>query len=179
MRKLILYIATSLDLFIARKNGSVDWLFQEGEFGYTKFYSTIGTVIMGRKTWNAACGFEKQPYMDKECIVFSKKGFTPNQKYVKVVTKNVPSFVEKLKKGKGKPIWLVGGGQLASLLVNEGLVDEMWLYIHPRILGEGTPLLEDVGEISLKHISTHAFPEGLVEMKYAVKEGKRSAPAEI
>ncbi len=169
MRKIILYIATSLDLFIARKNGSVDWLFQEGEFGYQKFYSSLGTVIMGRKTWDVARGFEKQPYADKECIVFSKKGFVPDQKYVKVVTKNIPSFVKKLKQKKGKPIWLVGGGQLASLLVNEGVVDEMWLYVHPRILGKGIPLLKGMKELPLKLISTHAFKEGLVEMKYSVK----------
>lgn len=174
MRKLILYIATSLDMFIARENGSVDWLFQEGEFGYQKFYSSIDTVIMGRKTWEVACGFEKEPYKDKTCIVFSKKGFTPKQKYVNVVTKNIPSFVQKLKQKKGKPIWLVGGGQLASLLVNEGLVDEVWLYVHPRILGKGIPLLKGMKEIPLEHISTKSFPEGLVEMKYAAASRKKS-----
>ena len=169
MRKIILYIAMSLDLFIARTNGSVDWLFQEGEFGYQKFYSSLGTVIMGRKTCDVALGFEKQPYAGKECIVFSQKGFVPDQKYVKVVTKNIPSFVKKLKQKKGKPIWLVGGGQLASLMLEKGLVDEIWLYVHPRILGEGIPLLKSMKEIPLKLISTHAYPEGLVEMKYSVK----------
>lgn len=173
MRKLILYIATSLDLFIARKNGSVDWLFTEGEYGYKKFYSSIDTVIMGRKTWETALRFEKEPYVDKTCIVFSKKGYKPTQKYLHVVSKNIPAFVKQLKQKKGKPIWLVGGGQLATLLLNEGLVDEAWLYVHPRILGKGIPLLKNMKEIPLTLTSTHAFPDGLVEMKYSTKRNKR------
>ena len=70
---IVLFIATSLDGYIAREDGKVDWLFTDQDYGYKKFYKSVDTVIMGRKTYEKALEFETHPYSDKEVVVFTKR----------------------------------------------------------------------------------------------------------
>ena len=164
MRKVILFIASSLDGYIARKDGGIDWLFSDDDYGYKKFYSSVDTVIMGRKTYDVAKGFEKEPFAGKEVIVFSRKRDGCANDPVKASMQ--------LKKKKGKNIWLVGGSQIISVLMNAGLVDEIINSVHPIIIGNGIPLFDRIDETSLKLINTKRFPSGLVQLHYDVKMRK-------
>lgn len=115
-RKLVLYIAQSLDGYIATKDDSLDWLFQvegEGDNGYSEFYETVDTILIGNRTYEWIMDYEKGdfPYKGKDCYVFSR---TPkeNTEYVQFIQEDILLFVNKLKKEAGKNIWMVGGGNL-------------------------------------------------------------------
>jgi len=122
------------------------------------------SVIMGRKTYDVAKGFEKEPFAGKEVIVFSRKRDGCANDPVKASMQ--------LKKKKGKNIWLVGGSQIISTLMNAGLVDEIINSVHPVIIGNGIPLFDRIAETSLKLINTKRFPSGLVQLHYDVKMRK-------
>jgi dihydrofolate reductase len=161
MRKIILFIASSLDGYIARRDHSIDWLFTSGDYGYKKFYDSIDTVIVGRKTYDVVRGFEKEPFKGKKIFVFSRSN--PN------FSKDPVKTVRRLKKEKGRNIWLVGGGKMISVLMNAGLVDEIINSVHPIVLGSGIPLFPGVKETNMKLKKTTAFPSGLLQLHYAVK----------
>jgi dihydrofolate reductase len=182
MRSVIAYIATSLDMFIAREKGEVDWLFPPNGYGYEKFIAGIDTVLMGRKTYELACTFEEIPYAGMKCIVFTRNAKKLKRfPHVQFISKDIQKFVRALKKEKGKNIWLVGGGEIITTLHAAKLVDEFMLFMHPLLLGKGIPLLKNASETKLKLLDTHAFPDGLVKMHYAVnkKYKDKSAPAGI
>lgn len=148
MRNLVLYIATSLDGYIAKENHSLEWLFKsegEGDNGYTEFYETIDTVLIGRKTYEQILILDDGnfPYKDEKCYVFSKSISGKNQ-HVDFVNADIVSFTNELKKQKGKDIWIVGGGDLLQGFLKENLVDEIIITIAPTIIGKGIPLFQEV-----------------------------------
>ncbi len=108
MRKIVLFIASSLDGYIARSNGDIDWLFTDQNYGYTKFLDSIDTVLMGRKTYEQVLTFGEYPYQEKKSYVFTKNLDFQATSDVEVVT-NLESFVNDLRLLDGKNIWLVGG----------------------------------------------------------------------
>jgi len=112
MRKIKLFIACSLDGYIAKEDGSVNWLPENTDSGYDQFYSSIDTVLMGQKTYEQILTFGKYPYKDKISYVFSRN---PNQKKDENVefTSEVEEFTKKLVSSSGKDIWLVGGSEIA------------------------------------------------------------------
>jgi len=124
MRKIKLFIACSLDGYIAKEDGSVNWLPENTDSGYDQFYSSIDTVLMGQKTYEQILTFGKYPYKDKISYVFSRN---PNQKKDENVefTSEVEEFTKKLVSSSGKDIWLVGGSEIASTFVNLKFVDEL------------------------------------------------------
>ena len=143
-RKLVLFIAASLDGYIAAKDDSLDWLYKvegEGDNGYSEFYETIDTVLMGRRTydWILKNGTGDFPYKDKECYIFSRS-VTEDNVEVKFVKDNIVDFTNKLKQQQGKNIWVVGGGELLHSFIEKKLVDEMIITVAPVILGQGIPL---------------------------------------
>ncbi|CAH1203544.1 IS1595 family transposase ISCac2 [Paenibacillus plantiphilus] len=143
--KVVLYIAMSLDGYIARKDGSVDWLFDVegdgGDNGYSKFYSSIGAVVMGKKTYDDVLPLtEEFPYADKPCYVLSrsKQSEAP---HVIFVNEPVEAFIAGLKEEAMEgDIWLVGGGQLVQQFLSLQLIDDLYIAIIPKVLGEGIPL---------------------------------------
>ncbi len=172
-RKVVLFIATSLDGFIATKNDSLDWLYKvegDGDNGYSEFYETVDTVLMGRRTYdwlmkNVPGDF---PYQNKECYVFSKS-IDKDTKDVKFVNEDLVGFINKLKKQEGKNIWVVGGGGLLHSFLNEGLVDELILTIAPTLIGNGIPLFKENDfqlELTLKN--SKRFNQ-FIELHYVVK----------
>ncbi|MDO8634280.1 MAG: dihydrofolate reductase family protein [archaeon] len=168
MRKIVLYIAASLDGFIARKNGGIDWLFSDADYGYKQFYKSIDTVLVGNKTYKQSLGFEEAPFKGKQVFVFAHK---PGKPFPGVqFVKNPVELVQKMKKLPGKGIWLCGGSQTISVLLNAGLCDEIILSIHPIILGSGIPLFDVQTEIDLKFVKSKSFPSGLVQLHYLVKK---------
>lgn len=172
-RKLVLFIATSIDGYIATKNESLEWLFKvegEGDNGYSEFYDTVDTILMGRKTYDWILNQETEgfPYSNKECYVFSRSVKGEN-KNVEFVNEDIASFTNKLKKEKGKNIWIVGGGELLHSFIKEKLVDEMILTIAPTLIGTGISLFKEDNyllDLSLKGI--RRFNQ-FVELHYEVK----------
>ena len=154
MKKLVLYIAMSLDGFIAKKDNSLDWLFRtscEGDNGYYDFYETVDTILMGRKTYDQILILEngKFPYKNKKCYVFTRQ-YNENNEHVEFINDNIVDFVNQIKAEEGKRIWLVGGGELLHEFLEHKLVDELIIQIAPIIIGKGIRLFkEDNLEIEL------------------------------
>ena len=171
-RKLVLYIASSLDGYIATEEHSLDWLFAvegEGDNGISKFYETVDSILMGRVTYDWIMNYEKGefPYKGKECYVFSKSRKEENE-YVTFVNEDIPQFTKNLKNKNGKTIWLVGGGGLLDTFMKEKLVDEIIVTIAPVLIGSGIPLFKNYNfqtSLSLKEINRF---NQFVELHYEV-----------
>ena len=184
MRKVVLGLGISLDGYIARKNGAVDWLSMDWDYDWTVFFKTIDVVLMGRKTWEAALGMNpkkkakakaKNPYGATETYVFSKTLETSGVQGVEVISGNLTEFVGQLKAKDGKNIWLSGGGELAKSFLDEELVDEIYLGITPYLLGSGIPLFPELEkEHSLRLVSCNVCKHkkednAMLELVYEVK----------
>lgn len=167
MRKIKLFIASSLDEYIAREDGSIDWLPQTGNSGYNEFYKTVDTVIMGRKTYDQILTFGKYPYEDKTSYVFTRNSNKRKDSNVEFVFET-EKFLKELISSSGKDIWLVGGAELVSAFLNQDFVDEIILSIIPVVLGKGIPLFKNIQrEIKLQLIKTTEYDK-LVELHYKV-----------
>jgi dihydrofolate reductase len=175
MRKISLYIASSLDSYIASEDGSIDWLFSDIDYGYTKFYNSIDTILVGRKTYDQSLTFDEYPYKGKKVYVFSHSSASKmrkNHQDVEYINEDIPVFVRRLIQetpvGK-KGIWLLGGGEIVSILLNANLIDEIILSIHPIILGKGIPLFRDIRKhVKLQLLESTPFRSGLVQICYRV-----------
>ena len=168
MRKIIYFVATSLDGYIASKDGSVDWLFTEGDYGTNAFMKTIDTILMGRKTYEQASEFGLGYFAGKKIYVFTKSKKLKVADGVEITNEDAVAFTRKLISKKGKNIWLMGGRELASSLQNKNLIDEYNLFVHPIILGEGISLFKNLHKISeLKLKSYKKFSSGLVRINYS------------
>ncbi|PAB60346.1 dihydrofolate reductase family protein [Anaeromicrobium sediminis] len=172
-RKVILYIAESIDGHIARRNGEVDWLSiveaENEDYGYEEFYQTIDTILMGRKTYEQVLSFGEFPYKGKKCYVFSSKKQSETEN-VQFIDDDVLNFIKNLKNEEGKDIWIVGGSELIESFILRDLIDEYIVSIIPIILGEGIPLFKS-SKIShnLKLIDVKKYPTGLVQVHYRRK----------
>jgi len=173
MRKLILYIATSIDGYIARLDGKVDWLeypdfMIEGEdFGYKKFIDTIDATVMGGNTYKEILGFGiPWPYQDKKNYVFTRSNYPANQ-YVTCVDKNIGQFVKDLKQQPGKDIWLIGGGKINSIMIADDLIDEMIISVMPITIGEGIPMFASVSHEQKFKLKDHTiYKTGVTQLHY-------------
>ncbi len=167
MRKVILYIASSLDGYIAGKSGEIDWLFSDQDYGYTEFFANVDTVLMGRLTYEQALSFGEYPYKGREGFVFSRTRAGIKDDHVRFVSGSVKKLVDDLKNRGGKNIWVVGGGVLIQACLEEDVIDEMEIFVHPIILGEGIPLFRT--PLQTKHLTFQnckAFDSGLVQLTY-------------
>ncbi len=176
-RKVVLFIASSLDGYIAAKDESLEWLFEvegEGDNGFSEFYDTVDTVLMGKKTydWVMKQEIEEFPYKNKECYVFTRSSYKDTEN-VKFVNDDIKNFENKLKNKVGNNIWVAGGGELLNSFIQEDLVDEFIITIAPTIIGNGIPLFKEGNhqlDLSLK--GTKKFNQ-FIELHYEVK-GKLS-----
>ncbi len=171
-----MYIATSLDGFIAREDGSIDWLTEyekaETDYGYSEFYASIGTVLMGRKTYEQVLGFGQWPYGEKNVYVFTRqKEPLHREKNVEFVSGDIGEFTRQLRENTDKDIWLVGGSQLIKVFLKENLVQDLIVFVVPVILGGGIPLFDHIGkEIRLKTSRVEKYENGLVRVEYQIEE---------
>ncbi|WP_372774898.1 dihydrofolate reductase family protein [Mangrovibacterium sp.] len=175
MRKVTLYIAQSLDGKIARMNGDVDWLDQfsnaeNEDYGYSSFLESVDTTLMGNRTYEKIHSFGIDfPYAGKENYVFTRQKGKHDTDFVKFIGDDVASFVQGIKQEHGKGIWLIGGGEINSLLYNEGLIDEIYLFTMPVTLGEGVPLFSGrLVERQLKLIELSSYSSGVICKKYRI-----------
>ncbi|MDT0162966.1 MULTISPECIES: dihydrofolate reductase family protein [Bacillus] len=173
-RNIVLFIAQSLDGYIATKEDSLDWLFKvegEGDNGYSEFYEEIDTIIMGKRTYDWIMKHEKGqfPYENKDCYVFTRSQVEDTAD-VKFVNEDIVNFANSLKKEEGKNIWVVGGGELLHTFLKEKLLDELFITIAPSIIGDGIPLFKSGDyQLDLKLKGTRTFNQ-FVEIHYTVKK---------
>jgi dihydrofolate reductase len=169
MRKVVLFIASSLDGYIARPSGEIDWLFTDQDYGYSEFLASVDTVLMGRKTYEQVLTFGEYPYEEKKSYIFTHNSALKANKNVKFVGKNVADFVSELRQFNGKNIWLVGGSVLIGDFMSNHLVDELILSIHPIVLGEGIPLFANpITPTALQLTGCEKYNSGLVQLSYDV-----------
>ena len=175
MRKLKLYIATSLNGKIARADGAVDWLEaipnpDESDYGYATFYESVDTTIQGYKTYAQILNWGIEfPYKGKENYVLTRQQNLVNTEDVEFISENHIVFIEQLKQKEGKDIWLIGGGQINTMLFNAGLIDELLVYVMPIIIPEGIELFELLpNEKQIELIGSKSFSSGVVELQYKV-----------
>ena len=166
-KKIVLYIACSLDGYIARKTGDVDWLFTDQDYGYSEFYKTIGTIIMGNTTYKQVLSFGDFPYKNTDCFVFSRSQNETRDENVVFVDDDVRHFVENLTLKNNKKIWLLGGGMMINEFLTYDLIDEFIISIQPILLGKGIPLFkENFNEKQLKLLDIKSYDSGLVQVHY-------------
>jgi len=167
MRKIILFIASSLDGYIAKENGDIDWLPENTTSGYDDFYKSIDTVIMGKKTYDQVLTFGDYPYKDKKSYVFTRNNDYSKDENTKFVY-DVDKLVKDIISNSGTNIWLIGGAEIISTFVNLGFVDEIILSIIPVILYKGIPLFKNIQrEVKLELIKTTDY-DALVELHYKI-----------
>ncbi|NCS87952.1 MAG: deaminase [Ignavibacteria bacterium CG2_30_36_16] len=169
--KITLYIAASLDGYIARSNGELDLLSivekKDEDYGYKKFYDSVDSIVMGRKTYDFCKDLQEWPYEGKDVFVFTNRQLSPNKKDIFFVKVGVREFVEELDNRGLNHLWLVGGGELVRLFVNYNLIDEYIISLLPIFLGEGTPLFPaPFKEQKIKLMSLKAYDTGLVQLIY-------------
>jgi dihydrofolate reductase len=183
MRKVVLGLGISLDGYIARKNGAVDWLSMDWDYDWTAFFNTIDVVLMGRKSWDKMIEMTAKskskmtnPYGEMETYVFTNSLQETGVKGVEIVSGDLKKFVENLKRKEGKNIWLSGGGGLAKSFLDENLVDEIYLGVTPLLLGSGLPLFPElVREVPLRFVSSNVCrhkkeDNAMIELVYEVKK---------
>lgn len=176
--KASVFIATSLDGFIAREDGSIDWLNEANtlipsgeDCGYGAFIQPIDVIVMGRKTFELVLTFDPWPYGDKKMVVLSSQPLNIParlQNTVSASSKSPQALVEQLA-AEGAQNLYVDGGVTIQRFLSAGLIDEIIITLIPVLLGKGIPLFGPIpNDISLVHLETKTFEFGFVQVKYQV-----------
>lgn len=177
-RKIIVYLAASADGFIARKNGSVDWLNRRPDtidYGMVAFRKSIDTILMGRGTYDWAVAYFKKHKMKPQFdggvtnYVFSRNPPKRPAPGVEFVSEPVKKFAKRLRAQPGKNIWMMGGGELIASFLDAGEIDEFDIQTIPVLVGEGLPIVAPKRrDIEVRLISSKKFADGVVRTRYAV-----------
>ncbi len=175
MRKLKYHVATTVDGFLAREDDSYDFFPQEGDHitEYLASFATYDTILMGRRTYELALKVGvTDPYPALETYVFSRSMKQSPNPRVKLVSEDAVGVVRRLKEQPGKVIYLCGGGDLASTLFAEGLIDEVLIKFNPVLLGAGIPIVARLKEVvRLEPRSTKVYNNGVLLLQYTVARG--------
>lgn len=169
--KISIYIATSIDGYIARNNGNLDWLQYghsgEEDYGFKDFINSVDGLILGRNTYQVVSEFEEWPYKEKRVIVLSKTLKDVRQE-AELFCGDLTELLVQLHSENIKHIW-VDGGITASKFLEAGLVDELTISIIAMILGSGIPLFSVMNKEHQCHLAdSKAYPSGLVQLKYKI-----------
>ncbi|WP_373781650.1 dihydrofolate reductase family protein [Kaistella sp.] len=170
-RKVILYIASSLDGYIAKPNDDLSFLSivqQDGEdYGYADFVKSVDTVILGRKTYDwVMTQVPEFPHADKNSFIITRTS-RPSVGKTSFYTDNLKDLILRLKSEQGKNIFIDGGAEIVNELLKEILIDEFIISIIPILVGSGTKLFKDGRpEQKLELISTKQFDKGLTQLHY-------------
>ena len=178
-RKIVVNIATSADGFIARGDGSFDWLDRpspKDNYGMGAFYKSIDTILWGRKTCDVALEFQKKGVSGAEFdtgvknYVFTRSlPSLPAPAGVQFVNEPIKAFATQLRKKKGKNIWMMGGAGIIGSFLDAGEIDEFLISVIPTFNGEGIPLIGGGRRtVPLKLIGCKKFADGVVKMRYTV-----------
>jgi dihydrofolate reductase len=176
MRKIVVYIATSADGFIARPDGSVDWLHRPrtaGDYGMGAFRRSIDSIVLGRKTYEFGLQHGARFATEPKHYVFSRNANglfkAPG---VEFVTEEPAAFAKDLRAQRGKNIWMMGGASLIGAFADQEQIDEFIIHMIPTFIGEGIPLMgSGRREIQLNLRSCKRFSDGVVRLRYLVSKG--------
>lgn len=161
------YLATSLDGFIARTDGSLDWLeavqVAGEDYGYAEFFASVDTLVVGRRTYEAVAGFPSWPWSGKRVVVLSHRPLDARNGETRA-DGPLGALLEGLH-AEGARHAYVDGGEVVRQFLAAGLLDRLTLSVVPVLLGEGRPLFGGVAR-ALTLASTRAFPSGLVQLGY-------------
>jgi dihydrofolate reductase len=182
MSSVILYIATSLDGFIARRDGDISWLdkYQGGkeDYGYSDFYENVGASVMGTNTYEKALTLRggidnKLPTY----VITHRKLQNMGDADITFYSGSLSELVNTIRKKTQKDIWLVGGGQLTQSFLKENLLDRIILSTIPIILGEGISLFGNLKrEINCTLKDTKSYKNGIVQTHYRLYRGRSNRP---
>ena len=182
-------MVTSLDGFIARKDGRVDWLETSDEFaggetpdpGFAEaFLQTIDCYVMGSRTYETALGFEAQgfgwAYGDKPTFVLTSRELPRIRDTIEFHSGDLAEFVNRRLRPRFRTIWFVGGGMVSAECLGLGLADEIRYSILPILIGEGISFFERLDrDVALHLAEAKAYNSGMVELRYEVR-GHRIEP---
>jgi dihydrofolate reductase len=180
-RKIIVSIATSADGFIARADGSFDWLDRprpKDNYGMGAFYKSIDTILWGRKTSDMALSFQAKGAV-ASAFDTSVKNYvftrtlppTAAPKGVAFVNEPIKAFAARLRAKKGKDIWIMGGAGIIASFLDEGEIDEFIISVVPTLIGEGIPLLAPRHRtVPLNLVACTQFADGVVKLHYSVRK---------
>jgi dihydrofolate reductase len=178
-RKIIGYIATSVDGYIARPDGDVAWLDRtrpKGNYGMGEFFKSIDTILWGHKTYSKGLEMGLERGMKAsgfgagtQSYVFSRQAQESKVPGLKFIGEPIKSFAQGLRKKRGKNIWMMGGGEIIASFLDEGEIDEFQINVVPILIGEGIRLIQPRHRcIRLKLLSSKAFSDGVVCLHYQV-----------
>lgn len=179
-RKIIVSVAVSADGFIARRDGAVDWLDSvKGDYGMTNFWKSVDTILWGRKTYDMALDFQAKGVKGSEFDTRMKnyvftRGAAPTSQPpgIEFVSQPLKEFAKRIRKSKGKNVWIMGGGGLFASFLDAGEIDEFIMLVVPKFIGEGIPLLEAGRRtVALKLRNCEKSPDGVVILHYAIERG--------
>ncbi|WP_080060012.1 dihydrofolate reductase family protein [Spirosoma aerolatum] len=169
-RNVVLCVAVSLDGYIEGPNGEYDWCFTDQDYGMTAFLDRIDSILIGRKSYelmmnpNEAASEYSFPEFKK--YVFSTT-LTSVGEGAELVCGDVKTQIDLLKNQPGKDFWLFGGADLTRSFIEEGLIDELILAVHPILLGAGKPLFSQLNErIKFNLLDSKTYSTGLVSLTY-------------
>ena len=180
-RKIIVHIATSADGYIARRDGSLDWLTNrpapKGFYGLPTFERSIDAKILGRKTFDLSLGLGATFGGGRRHYVFSRR---PAPKRlpagVEFVTGSIRDFVDRVRSQPGKDIWMMGGGEIIGAFLDAGAIDEFFISVVPTFIGDGIPLIAPKHrDVPLRLRAATSFPDGVVQLHYDVQHTRASS----
>jgi dihydrofolate reductase len=169
MSRLRVYIAATLDGFIADAEGGVGWLgaYNPADYGYDAFLASVSSIIMGRVTYEQVLGFGVWPYAGKRTVVLTSRAELPARPGVEAYGGDLRRLLAQLRAETPGDIWLMGGGQTLRGFLDDELVDELDLFIVPLLLGRGLRLFAEAGRPTALRLAAHqAYPSGVVRLLY-------------
>jgi dihydrofolate reductase len=171
MRKIILNLAVSLDGLIEGPNGEYDWCLADQDYGMTEFLNSSDAIFIGRKSYELLMSTDPEMFSALKMYVFSdtlQSSQNANTEIIK--SADFKSRVETIRDQRGGNIWLYGGASLVSAFIDQELITELLLSVHPIVLREGKPLFTGSKErTELILLNSEQFSSGLVQLRYAIK----------
>jgi dihydrofolate reductase len=177
-------MASSVDGFIARNDGAVDWLETSDEFAdganvgpefFDEFLETVDCYVMGARTYETAIRFEAQglgwPYGDKPTFVFTHRELRQSRDSIEFASGDLAQFVNERLRPAFRSIWFVGGSALSAECLRLGLADEIRYVILPVLIGSGIPFFDRLDkDVPLHLFDTKAYKNGMIELRYEVRK---------
>lgn len=166
----ILFIAASLDGYIAGPDDDLSWLFTDADFGFSDFYDGVDTLVMGRGTYEVVRSYVEWPYPGKRVIVVSRTDdYEVDTDLTELYCDDLNVLRDRLDAEGAKKVWLVGGGELVASFLHKQLIDEITVSMHPLLLGKGVPLFPGgFPRTMLMLKDAQSFENGLVQLNYHV-----------
>lgn len=174
--KISVFIATSIDGYIAKKNNNIDWLTkfnpptgedEDKDCGFSKFFSSVDVLVMGRNSYEVVSHFDPWPYEGKRVIVLSSM-LTSVCKQAELFKGDITQLIKKLHSDGIKHIYVDGGATISQFL-NMGLIDQLIISIIPVVLGAGIPLFSNINNDKWCELdSSQVYSNGLVQLRYNI-----------